>query len=247
MRLIILGCIVLFFCSCATQHERSLSTKKVKAAAINVQLGAGYIAKSEYKLADEKLLRAFEQDPNSSVARWTYAILQEKLRRPEMAVTYYKKALAINPQDVQGRYNYAAFLCRQSRYKDASEHFKQALNNPIYTGREMGNLLAGVCAMEIPDYELAKKYFKRVLTLKRNNYIALYQMAKLYFLQKNYAMAQNFMRDFEEVSKHTEKSLWIAYQIERKLGNIKISQSYARELQTNFRDSAETKKLSRVE
>jgi type IV pilus assembly protein PilF len=216
------------------------------AAELNIQLGANYIANGEYQLADDKLKKAFKQDPQSSVARWTYAILQEKLNQPQAADHYYKEALRINPRDSRGQQNYASFLCRNGRYQEANKHFHKALSDPLFAKREATSLSAGVCAMEIPDYASAENYLQETLRLNSRNRVALYQLAKLHFKQDNFAKSQSYMRDFEDVSSHTAESLWLAYRTEKGLGNVRIAQSYAKLLTQQFPSSKEAKQLARV-
>ena len=252
MRLIILMMCSIVLVSCTAQpvgntsgsNERVVQNKE--AAAINVELGANYISTGDYRLADEKLQKAFKQDPNSSVARWTYAILQEQLKQPKVAEQYYKKAISINPNDSRGHNVYASFLCRHERYQEADKYFGKALSDPLFNGRASTNLNAGVCAMEIPDYTLAEKYFSEVIRINSGNRVALYQMAKLHFLQNEYATSQSYLRDFEEVSQHTAKSLWLAYRTEKELGNVRIAQSYAKLLTKQFPTSAEAELLARA-
>lgn len=253
MRVILIILVGMMLTSCATQPVERGSTdsnrrvaRNPEAANLNVQLGANYIASGDYRLADEKLQKAFKQGPQSSVARWTYAILQEQLERPQAAEEYYKKALAINQNDSRGQYNYASFLCRHSRYQDADKHFKKALSDPLYNARVETNLTAGVCLMEIPDYMGAKNYFTEVLRIQPKHRVALYQISKAYFLQNDFAISQSYMRDFEEVSQHTSKSLWLAYRTERGLGNVKIAQSYAKLLTSQFPTSNEAEKLTQM-
>ena len=100
--------------------------------------------------------------------------------------------------------------------------------------------------MEIPDYRLAKGYFEEVLKLVPDNRVALYQMAKLHFLQQDYASAQSYIRDFEQVSQHTAESLWLAYRAERKLGNVRSAKSYAKLLTDSFPQSNEAAQLARI-
>lgn len=252
MRLVslIFGCIFLGACATQPTTNNASSSKKVEknseAAELNIQLGASYIANGEYQLADDKLNKAFKQDPQSSVARWTYAILQEKLNQPHAADHYYKEALRINPKDSRGQQSYASFLCRSGRYKEANHHFTKALSNPLFTKREATSLTAGVCAMEIPDYVAAENHLSETLRLNSRNRVALYQLAKLHFKQKDFAASQSYLRDFEEVSNHTSESLWLAYQTERGLGNVRIAQSYAKLLAKQFPKSKEAEQLARV-
>ncbi|MEM8844679.1 MAG: type IV pilus biogenesis/stability protein PilW [Pseudomonadota bacterium] len=251
MRVIILLITSLILISCATQEVKNSNSEDIKvnpkAAEVNVQLGAHYISEGEYKLADDKLKRAFKQDPRSSMARWTYAIMQEKLEQPEAANYYYKEALRINPKDSQGQYNYGSFLCRQKKYKESENHFVKALADPLYQGKAAANLNAGVCLMEVPDYDRAEGYFKETLRLQPNNRVAMYQMAKLNYLQGNYAQAQSYIRDFEELSPHSPISLLLAYQIEKELGNTKIASSYAKELRQNYPASEQARQLIRIQ
>lgn len=253
MRYLVLILICALFSSCATQpvaENNSSSNQRLArnqdAAELNIQLGANYIASGDYQLADDKLKKAFKQDPQSSVARWTYAILQEKLNQSKAAEFYYKEALRIDAKDSRGQQNYATFLCRQKRYQEANSHFVKALSNPLFAQRESTSLTAGVCAMEIPDYVAAEKHLKETIRVNVRNRVAIYQLAKLHFRQKNYAVSQSYLRDFENVSNHTAESLWLAYQTERGLGNVRIAQSYAKSLTQKFPSSKEAQKLARV-
>lgn len=239
--------------ACTTQpvvdNTRSSSqrpTQNKDAAELNIQLGANYIANGEYQLADDKLKKAFKQDPQSSIARWTYAILQEKLNQSKAAEFYYKEALRINDKDSRGQQNYASFLCRNKRYQEADVHFGNALSDPLFANREAASLTAGVCAMEIPDYVAAESHLKETLRVNSRNRVALYQLAKLHFKQSNFAVSQSYLRDFEEVSNHTPESLLLAYQTERGLGNVRIAQSYAKLLTKQFPRSKEAEQLARM-
>ena len=252
MRVGYLLIVCLFMVGCAThpttsvQNGSSAATKNQTAAALNVELGATYIASKEYRLADAKLRKAMQQDPRSSAARWTYALLQERLEQVEAAEKYYREAITINPNDSRGQNNFGTFLCKQGRYKESDKHFQKALSDPLYKFRAAANLNAGVCAMETPDYDLAKDYFEEVLRLRPSNRVALYQMAKLHYLQNDFAGAQSYIRDFENVSQHTAESLWLAYRAERELGNVRSARSYAELLTNNFPKSNEAAQLARV-
>ncbi|MFK7794587.1 MAG: type IV pilus biogenesis/stability protein PilW [Gammaproteobacteria bacterium] len=239
--------------SCTTQTTRHSSDRdsgrverNSEAADINIQLAASYIASGDYQLADDKLQKVFEQDPDSSVARWTYAILQEKLNQPKAAEYYYKEAIKIDPKDSRAQQNYASFLCRKARYQEADTHFGKTLDNPLFKNREATSLRAGVCAMEIPNYQAAQEYFAETIRLNPRNRVALYQLAKSHFLQDDFAISQSYLRDFEEVSQHTAQSLLLAYRTERGLGNNRIAQSYAKLLNNQFPSSKEAEQLARL-
>ena len=163
MRLILLLLVTLYLFACASQPTSNANNsdgrvaQNKEAAAINIELGANYIANGEYEIAEEKLQRAFQQDPQSSVARWTYAILKEQLKQPKIAEIYYKEALKINPKDSKGQNGYASFLCRNGRYQEADRHFKKALSDPLFRARAATNLTAGVDHIDFDPKETLLK------------------------------------------------------------------------------------------
>lgn len=238
---------VLFLLGCSAQQTVPVENAELKynpkAAQINVQLGANYIASKNYLAADEKLKRALQQDPKSSKAHWVYAILQEKLAQPEAAETYYRKALKIDNKDTSGMYNYATFLCRHKRYQASAGYFQQVLADPLYPSRATAFLRAGLCAMEIPDYSASQHYFEETLKLQNNQRVALYQLAKLNFKTKKYVQAKHHIAGFESVSEHTQSSLLLAYQIEHALGDTVAAQEYADMLKHDYPDSQEVQLL----
>ena len=246
MRLVIL--LLVFLAGCmmtpSDMQESDGLAYNPKAAEINVQLGANYIANENYQAADEKLKRAFIQDPKSSKAHWVYVVLQEKLNQIERAEEYYKKALAIDNKDSSGLYNYAAFLYRHQRYQQAQKYFNLVLQDPLYPTRVNAFLMAGGCAMEIPDYDVAQQYFQHSLELQNGQRIALYQLAKLYFKVENCVQAQKKLSEFEVHSQHTGESLLLAYQIESALGNQKQALIYSQQLVDQYPDSPQAAELA---
>lgn len=238
--------------SCAGQSlniDRSPDSRialNKEAAQINAQLGADYITKGEYQLANDKLQRAIKQDPRSSMARWTYAVLQEQLKQVKTAESYYKEALQIDASDAGAQNAYASFLCRQARYQQADRHFQKALSDPLIRRRAAVALMAGICAMEIPDYSKAQRYFEQVNEAQPKNRVLLYQLAKLNFLQNNLPAAQAYLRAYEDVSSHTSQSLWLAYRLEHRLGNARIAKNYAELLTRQFPTSKEAEKLAKA-
>jgi len=248
MRLVIL--LLVFLAGCmmtpSDMQESDGLAYNPKAAEINVQLGANYIANENYQAADEKLKRAFVQDPKSSKARWIYAVLQERLNQIERAEEYYKKALAIDNKDSSGLYNYAAFLCRHQRYKQAHKYFKLVLEDPLYPTRANAFLMAGVCVMEIPNYGAAQEYFQKSLELKNGQRVALYQLAKLHFKVENFLQAQKILSEFEVHSQHTGESLLLAYRIESALGNSEQALYYSQQLIRQYPDSIQAATLADI-
>lgn len=250
MRVIIYLLMIMLSISCTSQPKGQTSAvraeKNSEAAALNTDLGAKYLSNGDYQLAEDKLLRALKQNPNHAPTHWTYALLQERLGRYELAEQYFRSALVLDANDSKGKNNFGTFLCKQKRYQEADEYFKQALSDPLYASKVSANLNAGVCAMEIPEYSLAENYFQSVLDLEPGNRVALYQMAKAHFSVDALIEARGYIKGFERVSQHTSKSLWLAYRIEKGLGNTPEANTYARRLEQTFPTSKEADQLAQV-
>lgn len=250
MRIIIYLLIMMLLSSCTTQPKGETNAvraeKNIEAAALNTDLGAKYLSNGDYQLAEDKLLRALKQNPNHAPTHWTYALLQERLGRFDLAEEYFRSALTLDANDSRGKNNFGTFLCKQKRYREADEYFKQALTDPLYPSKASANLNAGVCAMEIPDYALAEGYFQSVLDLQPGNRVALYQMAKVHYLKDALIEARGYIKGFERISQHTPESLWLAYRIEKGLGNSPEADTYARRLEQTFPTSKEADQLAQI-
>lgn len=249
MRLIASLIICFLVCAgCATQvsepssHD-SPASHNPRAAELNVQLGANYMAQGKLNLANRKLLRALEQDPRSASAHWTYALLNERLGEYEVAETHFKKALSLNNKDSRAHNNYGTFLCNRGRLDEADDHFQKALSDPLYQYPESANLNAGLCAMRKPDYEKASQYFNEALRLNTRNRVAIYQLAKISYETRAYGEAAHYIKDFEKVSRHNSQTLWLAFEIHRNLGDSVEARNYVDQLLASFPDSEEARRL----
>lgn len=248
MRIIIYLLAMMLMVSCTTQPKGQTSAgraeKNNEAAALNTDLGAKYLSNGDYQLAEDKLLRALKQNPDHAPTHWTYALLQERLGRYSLAEKYFRSALALDENDSRGKNNFGTFLCKQKRYEEADEYFREALSDPLYPSKASANLNAGVCAMAVPDYDSAESYFQGVLDLDPGNRVALYQMAKLHFAIDALIEARGYIKSFERVSQHTSESLWLAYRIEKGLGNSPEARVYALRLEQTFPASREADQLA---
>lgn len=217
-----------------------------EAAQLNAQLGARYMAQDNLQLANIKLSRAIAQDPRSSLAHSMFGVLQEKLGEHEKAETHYKKALSLDNKNSRARNNYGTFLCKRGRLQEADEQFQKAISDPLYRGLVSANLNAARCALKIPDIPRAESYFAQALKRDRKNRVALYQLAKLAYERGAGFEARLYLQRFEKAAAATPQTLWLGYQVEKKLGDEGRSSYYARELISSFPTSREARELTRL-
>lgn len=212
-------------------------------AMVNTQLGLSYLQNGQLDLAWERLNTALQADPDYATAHNGIALVYDRLNEPEKAEEHFKRAIALNPSDSAALTNYGAFLCQHDRVEEGEQYFKKAVNNPLYTKPAMAYTNAGTCRLQVDDREGAEKYFRAALESDSRFPLALLNMSQLSYDKGQYLAARAYMQRFEEVSKHTSRSLWLGIQIEEELGDKDAVSSFAMLLKANYPDSRETQML----
>jgi len=243
--------LVALFSGCATVGEdgRVIDKEKKKAevSQANTMLGIEYLRTGNYEMSREKLDRALDADPDNAGAHDAIAVLYEKVGDPDLAEKHYKKSLRLNPDNPRGHNNYGQFLCFQGRYEDAEKQFLLAANAPFYPTPSLALTNAGLCAMRIPDEEMAEKYYRQALELDPQYPPALLQMATLNYSRSNYLSARGYLERYQEAARHTPESLWLGVRTEYALDDHRAWGNYALTLQNNFPNSPEAAELQKWE
>ncbi len=233
--------------ACAPHGPREEVKGDEKAARINVQLGATYLEQDNLELANIKLERALQQDPELATAHWMYALLQSRLGRPKLAETHFRRAIALDPEDSRAHNNYGTFLCNAGRLPEAQAQFELALENPLYNQPETALTNAGVCALKAPDPEQAESYFRAALDKNPKFVPALAELARLSFEQGHFAETQALLEQFEKIAGHNAGSLLLAVRTAEKLGHHDAASSYALRLRNRYPESREAAELQKLE
>lgn len=210
-----LGFFTLIGCSSAPPKP-----EPTKAAGYNAKLGAEYLSKGRLNLANEKLRRALEQDPNSVDAHHYYALLQQSLKLDENADKHFKKALSLK-KSPELHNNYGSFLCKRKDYDGANKQFAYALKDPLYRTPEYAYANAGSCAMDAGDFGMAKSYLETALSKNRHLPSALLDMAHIYNKKGDYSRAQAYLFRYNEVAGHSKRSLKLCKQVHIHLNEMK--------------------------
>jgi type IV pilus assembly protein PilF len=210
-----------------------------KAAAINAQLGSGYLAQGDLDLAKLKFEKALKQNPKLPAAHSGYALLMSRLGQIGKAQKHFKKALQLDSDDSGTLNNYGIFLCGQNKFKDAEKQFMAALRDPLYKTPEFAYTNAGRCSLRNKDEAQAEAYFGKALQANPKFPDALFEMANLQYTQRKYAQASTNLQRFERNGNHTPASLWLAVRVARALGQRNEEASYSLLLKNKFPDSEE--------
>ncbi|NOZ11447.1 MAG: type IV pilus biogenesis/stability protein PilW [Gammaproteobacteria bacterium] len=215
-------------------------------ALLHAQLGASYMQRNQYKVALQELNQALEIDSAHPVANYVMAVLQLRLGNDKGAETHFRRAISRKPEYAEAQQEYGVFLCKQGKYKEAFEHFKMALTNPLYRTPELVNLKAGECILSRarPDTSAAERYFRTALTLNPRLHPALEHMAKISYQRRNYLSARAYVQRYFEIGPDTPAILYWGVRTERKLGDSEVADRYLRRLRARFPSSKEAQQLN---
>jgi type IV pilus assembly protein PilF len=238
-RLSFIGFMGLFLSACVTVQTGP--TQNEKASKINVQLGIGYYYQNNLEMANEKLLKALSQDPESSQAHYAYAVLQNRFLDKEKTEHHFRKAIELDPKNSEALSNFGAYLCNDGRMEESEKLFMQAVKNPLYKSPEVAYTNAAVCLLksENPPTEKATGYLKKALAARNNYTPALIKLAELSFDDRNFDLTQLYLDRFHLVTQPTSLSLWLDIRNALEKGNSDRADELAERLKNDFADSTE--------
>ncbi|MCZ6804728.1 MAG: type IV pilus biogenesis/stability protein PilW [Proteobacteria bacterium] len=225
--------------------DQKIRTSQItnEVAATNLNLGIAYLKEGNYNNALDKLEKARKADPNYSPTYNVLGLLYQQLGDLNKAEKFFKKALRLNSNDSSTLNNYGTFLCQQDRLEEAEKTFLRAAENPLYETPEIALTNAGLCLSNNQNKDDAEKYFRRVLQLNPRVPQALIKICERRFNTQNYLSARAYIQRYQEIARHTAKSLWFGIQIERELGDKDAVSSYVLLLKNSFPDTEEAMKL----
>ena len=136
-----------------------------QASALNLELGAAYLAQGRLELARDKLVRATQQDPGSSEAHRVLGMAYERLEDRDRAAQHYRRAVRLAPQDIEALNSLGVFQCRRAgKPREGLELLERAAREATGTRRAAVYANCGVCELPL-DRDSAAEWFRRALAL----------------------------------------------------------------------------------
>lgn len=214
-----------------------------RASQLNTELGAAYLQTGQLQQAHDKLERALEQDPDNASAHLTFAILQARLDKPDLARTHFQRAMRLDPDNPRLHNNYGAFLCREGDYDRGIELFVNAAENRLYERPAAAWANAGACARDANRQTEAREYLQRAIDVDPRTGLAWMELAELELEAGNPGRAAYNIDGYHELGEPTARSLWLAVRIERERGDRRAADEHGRTLVRNFPDSDEAQRF----
>jgi type IV pilus assembly protein PilF len=233
---------VLSGCISTTTGAPAPEADNSDAAELNYQLGARYFRNGSYELARDRLLLAIELDPKLAIAHQTLAMTYEALDNKRLATEHYERAVKAAPRNFDILNAYAVFLCKQSDFDEAKRYFEKAAAHPENDNAERTLTNAGICMAQKPDLDEAERLYRAALDRRPAYGEALLQLCLLKYQQTDYLSARAFLQRFMTSNRTTAGVLFLAAEIEGKLGNDRGRTEFVNQLLRQFPESPEARK-----
>jgi type IV pilus assembly protein PilF len=218
-----------------------------RAAEVNAELGINYLQQNDLPQAQRALDRALQFDPNLAMAHLGMGLLRESQGSEEVAVTHYRRALALEPGNLYVQANLGDLLCRRGDAQEAQALLAQPIASPSFSARDVALLSSGQCYARSGDRVRAEERMREVLRINPQFAAALYEMAVLTFADGRPLQTRAFLSRLTALGVATPASLLLCYKAEMQMGNRTDAQACAERLKREFGDSQEVSELLRME
>jgi len=226
---------------CANQQVQQ---QRRDAAIYNTELGIAYLRRGELAIAQTKLDRAVEENPDDPDVHNARALLFARLGQPKQADREFREAIRLGKQNPDFENNYAVYLCNVGRVDEGVQTFVRAAHNPLYMTPELAYDNAGVCLRSAHKNVEAAQMFSDALAIRPNFAQAVWQLADLNFSEGKLAQARQQIEAFLSSNQETPDLLLLAVKVTRAQQDPLDAELYARRLQLDFPNSAQARALA---
>lgn len=212
-----------------------------QAFAQHIKLAMKYIGVKNRDLARVHLEKAANFDSKATRSKLNngYALPYQLEQETELAETYFRKAIANNKADSMARYNFAAFLYNQGRFKEALKQMQLVSEDLGYERRPQAFYILGLAQRKTGQMEEALESFEKATQLTPGFAPPFIEAAEIYFEQQKLPIAKRALDQYVFLAQPTPKSLWLAVRIEDYFGNLDGAASQGLKLKNLFPYSSE--------
>lgn len=210
-----------------------------KSAAINVELGLGYLAQGQVSRAKAKLTHALKIANEMSEPHSAMAYFLEMTGDIKEAEAEHRKAIKYAKETGAVYNNYGAFLCRQNHYKEADQAFQRALTDKKYTRTAEVYENAGLCALKAKNEIEAEQYLKTAIRRDPSRSSAMLELAALNLVQGKFNDTKNLLTQHKGIAEPSARSLWLGIQLAKALEDQQEAHNQFLQLKSLFQDSPE--------
>ncbi|MEY8879542.1 MAG: type IV pilus biogenesis/stability protein PilW [Leptothrix sp. (in: b-proteobacteria)] len=226
-----------------TQSDESEAAKRSR---IRLELATAYFAQGQTATALDEVKRALAADPNSAPAYNLRGLVYAAMSEHGLAEESFRRALALNGSDANTLHNYAWYLCRQQRYAQARDYFRQAIAVPQYRDQAKTLLAQGVCEARAGELPEAERVLLRSFELDAGNPATTFNLAEVLLRRGDLERARFYIQRVNQANELANaETLWLAVRIEHQRHNIAAVDELGSQLRTRFPASREAAALER--
>ncbi|MES2191048.1 MAG: type IV pilus biogenesis/stability protein PilW [Pseudomonadota bacterium] len=219
-----------------TESDEPITRRRAR---LRLELASGYFEQGQTNVALDELKQALVIDPNFADAYNLRGLVYMRLNDNPLAEDSFRRALALNPRDADVAHNYAWFLCQQSRYRESSQLFAQAVANPTYGGQARSLMAQGVCQMKAGQRVEAEESFTRSYQIDAGNPLTAYNLASLLYERGELSRSQFYIRRLNNSELANAETLWLGIKIEQRLNNREVVSQLGDQLKRRYAQSRE--------
>ncbi len=219
-----------------------------KRARARMELASAYFGRGQMTTALDQVKLAIAADPLYGEAFNLRGLIYANLGDTALAEESFRRALQINPRDVDVMHNFGWYLCQQKRYAESTALFNQALAQPQYRNAPRTLLAQGVCHAFAGQLAESEALLTRAYELDTANPFTATNLAEVLLRRGEYERARFYVRRVNaqpEVS--SAQTLWLAVRIENRLGNKQGATEFGTQLRRRFPESREAGAFARGE
>ena len=220
----------------------------LKRARARMELASAYFGRGQMATALDQVKLAIAADPNYGEAFNLRGLIYANLGDTALAEESFRRALQINPRDVDVMHNFGWYLCQQKRYTESTALFNQALAQPQYRNAPRTLLAQGVCLAFAGQLAEAETLLTRAYELDPANPFTATNLAEVLYRRGEFERARFYVRRVNALADVSNaQTLWLAVRVENKLGNRQGATDFGNQLRRRFPDSREAGAFARGE
>ncbi len=225
-----------------TESDEPVARRRAR---LRLELASGYFEQGQMNVALDELKQALVIDPGFADAYNLRGLVYMRLNDNPLAEDSFRRALALNPRSADVAHNYGWFLCQQSRYRESTQFFTQAIANPTYGGQARSLMTQGVCQIRAGQKAEAEESFARSYQIDPGNPLTGYNLAVLLYDRGEYARAQFYIRRLNNSELANAETLWLGIKIEQRLNNREGATQLGDQLRRRYAQSKEASAYER--
>ncbi len=232
--------------------RQTAGSNELQRARAHTDLGRHYLLDGRYEVALEEARIALESEGSYAPGHNLRGLTYMALNKNELAEESFRRALGLAKNDPEINNDYGWFLCQTGRAKAAINHFRVAINNPLYQMPVKPLTNAGLCLLLMnedrkAEDRQAEDYLLRALRLDPKHATAIFWLADIAYRGNRFGDALVRLKDLHNMMEPVAQSAWLALRLARKMGDRDEEARMMGIMRRKYRDSPEYQKLSRGE